>query len=289
MIRIKVGEGKISIVSNQTQTTNAINYYKIKFEFNEAWNRFTEKYATFYQNVNGARYKIAIPSSNIVTVPYEMLDVNLPYYIGVYGVTENERATTNNVKINVVEGSFREDMSLVDDVSVVEVIGENGEIIKLKGEYDGSPINVTQNGNINIRDYINENKIPLDVNVQIPEKEIILQSKTITPTKEKLNVVYDSGYTGLGNVVVNPIPQEYIIPNGTLEIKENGNYDITDKKNVVVAIEGQSGEPIIVATEQEMINIANNATSQDYGKIYQYTGETTAQFTKNTFYILEEV
>ena len=43
-----------------------------------------------------------------------------------------------------------------------------GKTIELSEEYDGSDINVTQNGIANIESLINEKKIPLKVNVNVP-------------------------------------------------------------------------------------------------------------------------
>lgn len=51
---------------------------------------------------------------------------------------------------------------------------------------------------------------------------------------------------------------------------------------------GTNGEAIAVATESEMNAILASATASDYGKIYQYTGETTATYTQNALYILQE-
>ena len=52
---------------------------------------------------------------------------------------------------------------------------------------------------------------------------------------------------------------------------------------------GISGEPVYITSEQQMNNILTNATSEDIGKIYQYTGETTETYEQGAYYILTEV
>ena len=64
----------------------------------------------------------------------------------------------------------------------------------------------------------------------------ITQEKEVTPTKEVQNVEPDKDYTGLSNVKVNPIPEEYIIPTGEVEFTQNGTYDVTDKASANVNI-----------------------------------------------------
>ena len=63
-----------------------------------------------------------------------------------------------------------------------------------------------------------------------------LQEKEATPTKEMQQIIADQQYDGLSKVVVNAIPDEYIIPNGDINIIENGTYDVTDKINAIVNI-----------------------------------------------------
>lgn len=63
-----------------------------------------------------------------------------------------------------------------------------------------------------------------------------LQEKEATPTKEIQQIKADQQYDGLSKVVVNAIPDEYIIPNGDINIIENGTYDVTDKINAIVNI-----------------------------------------------------
>lgn len=48
-----------------------------------------------------------------------------------------------------------------------------------------------------------------EVDVRVPAPEVVLQSKTVTPSKETQTVSADSGYTALETVEVEPIPNVY--------------------------------------------------------------------------------
>ena len=66
--------------------------------------------------------------------------------------------------------------------------------------------------------------------------DLILQDKTVVPTKNVQSIVADDGYNGLATVTVESIPENYIVPVGTLAIYENGIYDVTDKERVNVDV-----------------------------------------------------
>ena len=95
-------------------------------------------------------------------------------------------------------------------------------------------------------------------------EEVILQSKTITPSKSAQEVTADEGYTALEKVTVEAIPSEYIIPSGTKTITENGTHDVTAYASVNVNVEASGGDPkaLLDATLNNTLTaIDSNVTS----------------------------
>lgn len=66
--------------------------------------------------------------------------------------------------------------------------------------------------------------------------EVVLQSKTVTPTKSVQEITADEGYTALEMVTVEAIPSEYIVPDGTLDIGANGEHDVAAYEKISVNV-----------------------------------------------------
>lgn len=79
-------------------------------------------------------------------------------------------------------------------------------------------------------------KIDLSMDVGIKEIYPPIENLEVTPTKEQQVFNHENSY-GYDNVTVKPIPDEYIIPSGSLEVTENGVVDVTSYAEVNVNIE----------------------------------------------------
>lgn len=113
------------------------------------------------------------------------------------------------------------------------------------------------------------------------------QSKSTTPTKETQTVLPDAGYV-LDKVVVNPIPEQYIIPDGTLEITENGTYDVNLIAQVDVNVhtgEEYEGAYTIIPSIQEQEMLTKNKVMKENVTIEPIPYYETSNESGKTVYI----
>lgn len=91
--------------------------------------------------------------------------------------------------------------------------------------------------------------------------------KTMTPTKAQQTAVASGRYT-TGAVLVAPIPDEFIVPSGSETKTQNGTYDVTSLKELVVNVAGGGG------------GLPAGIAAFDYGEITVSSAFTT---TRQTF------
>ena len=72
-----------------------------------------------------------------------------------------------------------------------------------------------------------ENVDEINLSMDIATKEVFpsLENLEVTPTKERQVFNHEGSY-GYDEVVVNAVSEEYIIPDGEIEITQNGSYDV---------------------------------------------------------------
>lgn len=165
----------------------------------------------------------------------------------------------------------------------IELINADGITLKTKDKYCSEDIGITpklqtktttvngkvtsDNGYVGLRE--------VTVNVQTAPT---LQTKTVTPTKSQQNVTADSGYDGLSGVTVNAIPDNYVIPTGTVNITTNGTHDVSGKASVVVAV--PSSQPTLnaptITIDDKTLKITNPASNGNFVTKFKVFSNGTA-------------
>lgn len=187
-------------------------------------------------------YHNTIYEFDTLTNVIKKLDIELPEKM--HGIA----AATVNDKIYLFGGQgssgIKNFIQIFSPKTSVLITSKDGEALPTNGKYCVSDITVqpaleiktiTSNGEaLPSENYCGFEKVM--VNVQTAPK---LQTKTVTPTKSQQNVSPDSGYDGLSGVTVNAIPDNYVIPTGTVNITANGTHDVSGKASVNVNVPGK--------------------------------------------------
>lgn len=114
---------------------------------------------------------------------------------------------------------------------------------------------------------------------EVTVEAIQIENKSVQPTTSTQNITPTEGKY-LTQVTVGGIAIE------EKTVTENGYVTPTSGKYLskVTVNVPTSGEAITLSTEAEMNAALTNATASDVGKVYKYTGTTTATYTSGSLY-----
>lgn len=95
------------------------------------------------------------------------------------------------------------------------------------------------------------------------------EERATTPTKDTQIITPSADKNAITKMTVSPIPDEYIIPSGEIEITANGNYNVTDKVSARVSVPEKT-----LTTKTITANGTYNATDDNADGYSQVTVET---------------
>ena len=142
------------------------------------------------------------------------------------------------------------------------------------------PVVIKNTSPYGVQLYTEEKKLETDVII-----EPVLQEKTIVPNKNSQEVTADDGYAGIGKLNLEPIPEEYIIPQGSVTITENKTVDVTQYKTAIVNIPTGSDNPLTATTDTNMESLL---TQDNVGKVARFNG-TSDTYVDGGYYLIEAV
>lgn len=105
------------------------------------------------------------------------------------------------------------------------------------------------------------------------------EERATTPTKDTQIITPSADKNAITKMTVNPIPDEYIIPSGEIEITSNGNYNVTDKVSARVSVPEKT-----LTTKTITANGTYNASDDNADGYSQVTVETSGGVDINDYY-----
>lgn len=185
-------------------------------------------------------------------------------------VLENE-LTISDLELDVIKTPTNVMKKTITENGIYNAVEDDVDgysIVHVSVSEPSGTIDIVKNGIYDVK-----NNASANVNVAP-----LLEEKSVIPTKEVREVTPDNNFDGLSRVIVQPIPDEYIVPEGTRNINQNGDYDVREKATVVVNVpEKVLGSKTI--TENGVYNPINDGLDG-----YNYVNVATSGVNINDYY-----
>lgn len=173
-------------------------------------------------------------TETIADVSIDVKERKIPSNVTPTDIRSGKYAVTSK---GVVIGSLNEN-GIVD-----VVITDKDDVINIpSGIVEGGTVSLSEEERNNIRpEIIKEGEVVLGVEGKYSLGQIGYEGNAfVVPTKEQQTLNTKDKLVS-ENITVDAIPEEYIIPEGEIDIDKNGSYDVTETKQVNVNVQIPDG------------------------------------------------
>jgi len=162
-LNFKVENQKLIKIEHKYLVSQSDNYIRLKFDFRTVdWNNMD--IFVLLKNEDNETFQFSYDKEKGIVVPYPVVK-NKHFYVSVYGVNDNYRITTNELKVKLFTSGYTQDLSSLDEEYSKDILHELNERLRHK-------INKSEISNVGLSgEYSDLKNVPLEFNPSFHEHE----------------------------------------------------------------------------------------------------------------------